>query len=245
MERFSKMVEKDYPTLENTSEEEFRQRKIKSFALRVGRKSAKQEAALEQLWPVYGLDPKQPLDFARTFGRDADTVLEIGFGNGASFAQMAQDNPELNFIGIEVHTPGVALLLIEIEERGLKNIRIYNHDAIEVLDDCIADGSLSKLQLFFPDPWHKKRHNKRRIVKTDLADTLHRKLKQDGLWHIATDWEDYADHCIEVLEPYVGFENTAGKELYIPRPDSRPLTKFEQRGHRLGHGVWDLMYKKV
>jgi len=240
-----KMAKKDYPTLENTSEEEFRQRKIKSFALRVGRKSPAQETALEQHWPSYGLDPKQPLDPVAIFGRNADTVLEIGFGNGASLAEMAANSPELNFIGIEVHTPGVAQLLIQIEERGLKNVRIYNHDAIEVLDDCIADNSLSKMQLFFPDPWHKKRHNKRRIVKTELADTLHRKLQANGLWHIATDWEDYANHCVEVLEPYPGFENTAGKELYILRPDSRPLTKFEKRGHRLGHGVWDLMYKKI
>lgn len=237
--------DENYKRSLNMTEEEFRQQKIKSFALRVGRKTASQTAALEQHWPTYGLDPKQPLDLVDTFGRDADTVLEIGFGNGTSLADMAEAQPELNFIGIEVHTPGVGHLLIQIEERGLKNIRIYNHDAVEVLEDCLADGSLSKVQLFFPDPWHKKRHHKRRLVKTDIAELLHRKLKPSGLWHIATDWEDYALHCLEVLEPFAGFENTAGEDKFIPRPESRPLTKFEQRGHRLGHGVWDLMYKKV
>lgn len=233
-------MSEDKPSLD-----ELKKRKIRSFVLRQGRMTTSQQQALENHWSTYGLDPTKPLDIKEAFGRNSDTVLEIGFGNGASLAQMAEAQPELNFIGIEVHTPGVGHLLIEIQKRGLTNIRIYEHDAIEVLDNCIADASLNKVQLFFPDPWHKKRHHKRRIVKTEFADTLHRKLQANGLWHIATDWEDYAEHCLEVLEPYPHFENIAGEEKFVPRPDTRPLTKFEKRGHRLGHGVWDLMYKKV
>ncbi len=226
--------------------DDIKQRRIRSFVLRQGRKTASQQQALEQHWPRFGLDPEQALDIPATFARPgADTVLEIGFGNGTSLAQMAEAAPQLNFIGIEVHSPGVGRLLMEIAQRGLENIRIYNHDAIDVLEHCIADNSLAKVQLFFPDPWHKKRHHKRRLVSTALADTLHRKLQADGLWHIATDWEAYAKHCLAVLEPHPGFANTAGAQRFIPRPESRPLTKFEQRGQRLGHGVWDLLYKKV
>jgi tRNA (guanine-N7-)-methyltransferase len=219
-------------------------RQVRSFILREGRLTPSQERAMAELWPKYGLDPSQALNIKDTFGRDADTVLEIGFGNGDSLADMAEASPEKNFIGIEVHTPGVGHLLLEIEKRGITNLRIYRHDAVEILKDCLADGVLTTLQLFFPDPWHKKRHHKRRIVQNAFADLVWQKLSDNGIWHIATDWEDYAEHCLEVLEPYKGFDNVAGEDKFIPRPDSRPITKFEKRGHRLGHGVWDIHYKK-
>lgn len=218
-------------------------RQIRSFVLREGRITPSQQRALEELWPQFGLDPGQPLDLVSSFGREAPTIFEIGFGNGDSLAQMAEAQPELNFIGVEVHRPGVGHLLLQIEKRGLSNVRIYNHDAVEVLRDCIPAHSLHKLQLFFPDPWHKKRHHKRRIVQTEFANLVASRLQGDGLWHIATDWEDYAQHCLDILEPHPLFTNAAGADQFISRPASRPLTKFEQRGHRLGHGVWDLLYK--
>lgn len=220
-------------------------RKIRSFVLRLGRLTPNQEKAIDELWPKFGLDPNAPLNMADTFGNDHPVVFEIGFGNGESLAEMAQAQPDKNFIGIEVHTPGVGHLLIEIKQRGLTNIRIYNHDAVEVLENAIPDASLNTVQLFFPDPWHKKRHHKRRIVKDEFADLLRQKMAKDGIWHIATDWEDYAHHCLEVLNPYSGFDNIAEDNAFVPKPDTRPMTKFERRGHRLGHGVWDMMFKKV
>ena len=218
---------------------------IKSFMRRGGRLTASQNRAMKTLWPKYGLDPCEPLDIAQAFERDTDTVLEIGFGNGGALAELAQSHPELNYIGIDVHTPGVGHLLLEIEKRGLTNVKIYRHDAVDVLHNCIADQALTKLQLFFPDPWHKKRHHKRRIVQTKFTALVHRKLKQQGIWHIATDWEDYAVHCLDILEPFPGFDNLAGTALFMPRPEHRPMTRFEQRGHRLGHNIRDLMYRKV
>jgi len=219
-------------------------RQVKSFILREGRLTPSQDRAMTDLWPKYGLSPTHTLNLMQVFNRQADTVLEIGFGNGDSLADMAEAHPDLNYIGIEVHTPGVGHLLLEIEKRGLNNIRIYRHDAVEVLRDCIDDKTLSKVQLFFPDPWHKKRHHKRRIVQNKFANLVHQKIIETGIWHIATDWEDYANHCLDVLEPFDGFTNIAGEALFVPRPEDRPITKFEKRGHRLGHGVWDLMYQR-
>lgn len=236
------MTEKNAPTQDKANQYT---RKIRSFVLRLGRLTPNQEKAIEELWPKFGLDPYVPLNMLDTFGNDKPVVFEIGFGNGESLAEMAQAQPDKNFIGIEVHTPGVGHLLIEIKQRGLTNIRIYNHDAVEVLEKAIPDTSLSAVQLFFPDPWHKKRHHKRRIVKTEFADLLHKKMAENGIWHIATDWEDYAHHCLDVLTPYAGFDNLSKEGAFVPKPDSRPTTKFERRGHRLGHGVWDLIFKKV
>ncbi|MGM0564729.1 MAG: tRNA (guanosine(46)-N7)-methyltransferase TrmB [Pseudomonadota bacterium] len=222
-----------------------KRRHIRSFVLREGRMTPSQQRAMDELWPRYGLDPGQPLDSEATFGRSAPLTLEIGFGNGESLAQMALDNPDRDFVGIEVHGPGVGHLLLAIEKHGLENVRVYKHDAVEVLQHCIGNGALNRLQLYFPDPWHKKRHHKRRIVQTPFADLVAQKLETGGLWHIATDWAEYAEHCLAVLEPHSAFANTSDEPPYIARPEWRPETKFERRGRNKGHGVWDLLYRRL
>lgn len=221
------------------------QHRIKSFVLRQGRLTKSQQNALDNLWPKFGLDISQGmLDLNDVFGRDANTIVEIGFGMGTSLVAMAKANPEQNYIGIEVHRPGVGALLKQIEEEELTNIRVFNDDAIEVLAQCIPENALSGVYLFFPDPWHKKKHNKRRIVQPEFAATIARHLKQGGHFHMATDWEDYSEQMMEVMSAAPDYENTSGEGQFTPRPDYRPLTKFEQRGHRLGHGVWDLIFAK-
>ncbi|WP_235726556.1 tRNA (guanosine(46)-N7)-methyltransferase TrmB [Methylocaldum szegediense] len=181
-------------------------------------------------------------DYGQIFGRSAPLLVEIGFGNGETLAQLASNQPQTNFIGIEVHRPGVAQLLSRLKERELTNVRIFCADAVEVLTTQIADGSLSGVNLFFPDPWPKKRHHKRRLVTPGFASLVARKLKSGGIFHAATDWEDYARHMLDVLEQCEKFENVAGKAKFSPRPEHRPLTKFERRGRELGHDVWDLMF---
>ncbi len=227
------------------TEKENRQhhRTIRSFVMRAGRTTLGQEKALQEVWPIFGLEVKDGLiDFCEVFGREAPTVLEIGFGMGESLVSMAKAAPEMNFIGIEVHKPGVGRLLSRIAEENLTNIRIYAEDAIEVLADCIPDNSLHTLQLFFPDPWHKKKHHKRRIVQADFAQTIKAKLLVDGCFHMATDWQNYAEHMMEIMEQAAGFSNKAGANNYSPQPETRPVTKFQRRGEKLGHGVWDLIY---
>ncbi|ALO43240.1 tRNA (guanosine(46)-N7)-methyltransferase TrmB [Pseudoalteromonas phenolica] len=220
-------------------------RKVRSFVKREGRLTKGQAAAIEKCWSSMGLEHSQGLlDFSQVFGNDNDVVLEIGFGMGKSLVEMAKNAPHLNFIGIEVHRPGVGACLMEADEAGLTNLRVFEHDAVEVLADCIADGSLTTMQLFFPDPWHKKRHHKRRIVQPEFVESLRQKLRVGGVFHMATDWENYAEHMLEVMTAAPGYENISETQDYVPRPDNRPLTKFEQRGHRLGHGVWDLMFKR-
>lgn len=220
--------------------------RIRSFALRQGRLSQAQQNAIDNLWPKFGLEvADELLDFNEVFGREAPTIVEIGFGMGKSLAEMAEANPDQNYIGIEVHRPGVGALLKLIGEKGLTNIRIFNHDAIEVLEQRIPKDSLAGLYLFFPDPWHKKRHHKRRIVQPAFAQSIAKHLKPGGHFHMATDWEDYAEHMMEVMSAAENYRNTAGDKAYTPRPDYRPLTKFEQRGHRLGHGVWDLIFERI
>lgn len=223
------------------------QRRIKSFVLRQGRMSPSQQRSMENNWPKYGLDIEGGLlDLEAVFGRkDAPTIVEIGFGMGTSLVAMAQANPQQNYIGIEVHRPGVGALLKLVEERGLTNIRVFNDDAIEVLERRIPKDSLAGVYLFFPDPWHKKRHNKRRIVQPEFAATLASHIKPGGHFHMATDWEDYAEHMMEVMSVAPDYRNTQPNNAYTPRPDYRPLTKFEARGQRLGHGVWDLIFEKV
>ncbi|AJD46570.1 hypothetical protein S7S_00730 [Isoalcanivorax pacificus W11-5] len=221
-------------------------RKVRSFVLREGRLTLGQQKALDTLWPVYGLERDQGmLDPQAVFGRDAPRVLEIGYGMGASLAAMAEAAPEQDFIGIEVHRPGVGALLMEIEGRGLRNLRSYCDDAVEILELCIPDGSLARVQLYFPDPWHKKKHHKRRIVQPAFIDLVRRKLTPDGVFHLATDWEDYAVHMLEHMEAASGWTNMAGAGVYSERPVWRPETKFERRGARLGHGVWDLLYTRA
>ncbi|KXI30352.1 tRNA (guanosine(46)-N7)-methyltransferase TrmB [Paraglaciecola hydrolytica] len=221
-------------------------RKIQSFVKREGRLTNGQAKALELHWPTMGLEHKDGLlNLAEVFGRVAPLVLEIGFGMGKSLVEMAKNEPDKDFIGIEVHTPGVGACLADAAEQGVTNLRVYDHDAVEILADCIADNSLSRMQLFFPDPWHKTRHHKRRIVQPDFVQKLRAKLEMGGVFHMATDWENYAEHMLEVMSQAAGFKNQSTSNDYVPRPEQRPLTKFEQRGHRLGHGVWDLMFEKV
>ena len=219
-------------------------RTIKSYVLRQGRLTRGQQQALDRLWPVYGIDFQvQPIDLARTFGQAAPVILEIGFGNGDSLLQQAKDHPQHNYLGIEVHRPGVGHLLHLVEDAGIRNLRVINHDAVEVLQQQIPDNSLDCIQLFFPDPWHKKRHQKRRIVNAAFIELVHQKLKPGGTFHLATDWEDYAQYMLAEMEQAQGFVNAAGKGNYA-KNTNRPATKFEHRGRRLGHGVWDLIYKK-
>ena len=220
-------------------------RPVRSYVLRVGRKTPSQERAFEDLWPQYGLKVEDgPLDCAKVFGRHADVVIEIGFGMGDSLAEMAQAHPEQDFIGIEVHTPGVGRLLNLAEEHAITNLRIYAEDAVEVVERCIADNSLAKVQIFFPDPWHKKKHHKRRIIQPEFIAKLYAKMKPGALLHLATDWENYAGYMMEVMSAAEGFSNIAGPGQFSPRPSFRPITKFERRGQRLGHGVWDLLFVK-
>jgi tRNA (guanine-N7-)-methyltransferase len=221
-------------------------RAIKSFVLRQGRVTRAQEEALENLWPVFGITAADtPLDLPSLFGRIAPITLEIGFGNGDSLAQMAAAAPERDFIGIEVHTPGVGHLLKLVGEQGLQNVRVMNSDAVEILQKRIPVGSLNRVQLFFPDPWHKKKHNKRRIVQAPFAALIASRLQTGGVFHMATDWQPYAEQMAEVLGNHPDWRNLAENPPYSPRPESRPLTKFEQRGLRLGHGVWDLCYTPI
>lgn len=221
-------------------------KRIKSFVVRAGRITPLQRENYARHMNEKGLSTGMGmLDYAAIFGNDNPVVLEIGFGMGKSLVEMCQANPNINYIGIEVHTPGVAKILRDAEEFNVQNLRVFEHDAIEVLADCIADASLQTVQLYFPDPWHKSRHHKRRIVQEGFVQTLRRKLKIGGTFHMATDWENYAEHMMEVMNATEGYENAAGAGCYYPRPDFRPLTKFENRGEKLGHGVWDLIFTRI
>ncbi len=229
----------------NNLPERHKQRQIRSFVLRTGRMTDGQKKAYEAAWPNFGLNLSDGLiDNKLVFDRVCPVVLEIGFGMGDSLVEMAEAAPEQNFIGIEVHTPGVGRLLNHVVDKNLNNLRVYCDDAVEVLDQCIADESLNKVQIFFPDPWHKKKHHKRRIIQAAFVQKLRAKLKPGGFIHLATDWEHYAEHMMEVMTAAEGFENICGHEAFSPRPDFRPITKFERRGQRLGHGVWDLLFEK-
>ena len=219
-------------------------RPIRSFVLRGGRMTSAQQRALDANWGDRGLDAADgQFDSGRRFGRQAPLVLEIGFGMGQSLLEQAQADPATDFVGIEVHPPGVGALLQGMAAAGVDNIRIYRDDAVVILRDCIADQSLAGVQIFFPDPWHKKKHHKRRLIQPDFITMLRHKLAPGGFVHVATDWEHYAEYALQVLQADPLLENTASDGGYIPRPPQRPLTKFEARGHRLGHGVWDLMFR--
>jgi len=220
-------------------------RPIRSYVLRTGRMTPAQQRAFDEGWSRWGLEYGAGMpDLEAVFGGPGPRVLEIGFGMGQSLVAMAEAEPGTGFIGIEVHTPGVGKLLHTIAERQLHNIRIYRHDAVEVLRDCIPDASLDTIQIFFPDPWHKKRHHKRRLIQPGFVHCLAGKLKPGGILHLATDWEDYALQMMAVLSAEQGLANTRPPGEFAPRPEHRPLTKFELRGERLGHGVWDLIFRR-
>jgi tRNA (guanine-N7-)-methyltransferase len=227
-------------------------RAVRSFVLRQGRFTPAQQRAFDALWPRFGLDyvsaegmpAGAPRDFDAVFGRSAPRVLEIGFGNGEALRFGAAQDPARDFIGIEVHAPGVGRLLNGLETDGLENVRVFHHDAVEVLSGEIADASLDEVRIYFPDPWHKKRHHKRRLVQPAFVALLVRKLAPGGRLHLATDWQDYAEQMWDVLDAEPGLRNRAGPRGHVPRPAWRPQTHFEARGLKLGHGVWDLLYDK-
>jgi tRNA (guanine-N7-)-methyltransferase len=221
----------------------FPARPIRSFVVRAGRMGPGQVRALAELGPRFVLPYTPALaDFDSVFGRTAPRVLEIGFGMGAATAAIAQARPDTDFIGVEVHIPGVGALLKEIGERGLTNVRIVQHDAVEVLEHMVAPDSLTGVHVFFPDPWHKLKHNKRRLIQPEFVRRLVTRLVPGGTLHCATDWQPYAEQMLQVLSAEPALQNTAAG--YAPKPDYRPLTKFENRGLKLGHGVWDLVFTK-
>lgn len=221
-------------------------RHVRSFVIRAGRMTDAQTRAMEELGPKYLIDASalKTIDFDAAFGRKAPLVVEIGFGMGASFTQMAAEDPLRNYCGIEVHPPGVGSCLKLIEEKGLTNVRIIHFDAFEVIKKCIAPQSVDILQIFFPDPWPKKRHFKRRLINDDFIAMVTPILKHGALVRMATDWEEYAQQMLDVMNRAEGYTNTAEDGTFIPRPAWRPLTKFEARGERLGHGVWDLVFTR-
>ncbi|MFZ7216288.1 tRNA (guanosine(46)-N7)-methyltransferase TrmB [Avibacterium avium] len=242
---FADQKRKTVETAEFTADGRYK-RKVRSFVLRTGRLSDFQRNMMNEYWPIYGLSHQtEPFDFKKIYGNNKPIILEIGFGMGKSLVEMAEQNPDKNYLGIEVHTPGVGACIAYAVEKKVKNLRVICHDATEILRDCIADGSLAGLQLFFPDPWHKAKHHKRRIVQPHFVQTVCQKLANQGFIHMATDWENYAEQMLDVLQNNPQLRNTSDTKDYIPRPESRPLTKFEQRGHRLGHGVWDLYFIKT
>ena len=230
----------------DVSSEDLRARRIRSYVTRAGRISHAQQRALDTVWPVYGIAYRPALvDLTQVFGRDAPTVFEIGFGMGETSAAIAAERPDVNFIGVEVHTPGVGALLKQIDEGGVRNLRIISHDAVEVLEHMIAPATLAGVHIYFPDPWHKARHHKRRLIQPPLVALLASRLAPGAYLHCATDWEDYAVQMLEVLRAESQLVNTASD--YAGRHNSfieRPATKFEQRGLRLGHGVWDLIFQR-
>ena len=220
-------------------------RAIKSFVIRAGRVSPRQQQGLDQWLKEYEvLLGDTPWSFEVLFKRKADTIVEIGFGMGQSLLAMGIANPNLNYIGIEVHKAGVGSLAADLHDNQLTNVRLVAHDAVEVFENQILDNSLAGVQIFFPDPWHKKRHNKRRLIQPNFLKLLAKKIQPGGFIHCATDWQDYAQHMLSVLTDEPSLTNQQIDGGYSPRPETRPLTKFERRGERLGHGVWDLIFIK-
>jgi len=225
--------------------EEKRDRAIRSFVVRGGRLTPSQQLAMDTLWPLYGLEQDAGLiDRQAVFGRDAELVFEIGFGMGDSLAAMALKYPHKDYIGIDVHPPGIGTLLKEIRDRDIPNLKVMQGDAVQVLDSCFTDASLDRIQIYFPDPWHKKRHHKRRLIQAPFVEKLAGKLRQGGILHLATDWENYAEQMMEVMSALPQFRNKAGAGNFSDT-DERVETKFERRGNRLGHGVWDLLFEKI
>ncbi len=222
-----------------------RHRPVRSYVIRGGRLTTGQQRALDELYPRWGIpEGDEPLDLERLFGRDAPRILEIGFGNGESTWRMARNEAEHDFIAVEVHPPGVGRLLLSLERENVDNVRVFLGDAVGFLEQRIADGALDGVRVYFPDPWHKKRHHKRRLIQPDFIDLLVRKLAPGGLLHLATDWVPYAEHMLEVLSAANGLENLSPDGDYVPRPAWRPGTKYEARGDRLGHETRDLLFRR-
>lgn len=220
-------------------------RMIRSFVMRGGRVTARQSKGLIEYFPKYALPPDDGFwSWESIFNRVAPTVVEIGFGMGQSLVSMAEANPDTNYVGIEVHRAGVGNIAYLLNEKSLTNVRIIDKDAVVVIQDHVADESVDGFQIFFPDPWHKKKHHKRRLIQPGWVDTLVSKLKPGGFIHCATDWQEYADQMLEVLTANINLANQSKDNNFVPRPSTRPLTKFELRGERLGHGVWDLIFIK-
>ncbi|HEX3397088.1 MAG TPA: tRNA (guanosine(46)-N7)-methyltransferase TrmB [Steroidobacteraceae bacterium] len=227
-------------------------RRIRSFVLRAGRTTAAQERALSELWPEYGIDLKEtgpqsssePLSLAAVFGREAPRCLEIGFGAGEVIGALAESNPHIDYIGIEVHRSGVGRLLLRAQQCALKNLRIICDDAVDVLKEHVADAAFDEMLVFFPDPWHKKRHHKRRLIDASFAALAADKLRAGGTLRLATDWQEYAEQMLAVCNASPALKSLSRDLTYVPRPEFRPPTRFERRGERLGHGVWDLAYAK-
>jgi len=216
---------------------------IKSFVKRAGRMTNRQQHALAELLPKYQVAFKeQQLDNEMTFANQHAVIVEIGFGMGQSLFECARDNPHQNYIGIEVHSAGVGALVADIHEAGLKNIKVINNDAVTIIKEQIMDNTIDGFQIFFPDPWHKKRHHKRRLIQVEFIQLLVNKLKPQGFLHIATDWQNYAEDILAVCNANTALANQSIDNTFVPRPETRPITKYEKRGQRLGHGVWDLFY---
>lgn len=223
-----------------------RHRRVRSFVRREGRLTPGQQRAMENLWPRYGLDITTAcLDLDAVFGRRAPRILEIGFGNGAALIALAAAHPARDYLGVEVHRPGVGALLLAAAAQGLNNVRVICADAVEVLAHALPDASLAGIQIFFPDPWHKKRHHKRRLIQAEFAALAMRKLAPGGYLHVATDWQDYAQQILAVLGAMPQLRNNAGPGQFAPRPEQRPVTRFERRGQKLGHAVFDLLYTRL
>jgi tRNA (guanine-N7-)-methyltransferase len=220
-------------------------RRIRSFVLRAGRTTPAQERALDQLWPDFGIDLKEtPLDLEVVYGRKAPRCLEIGFGVGEVIGSLAQANPHIDYLGIEVHRAGVGRLLLHAQASALKNLRVICNDAVDVLRDHVPRSSFDEILVFFPDPWHKKRHHKRRLIEASFVTLLAAKLRAGGTLRLATDWQAYAEQMLEVCNAEPALCSISPDSTFVPRPDFRPPTRFERRGERLGHGVWDLAYSR-
>lgn len=217
---------------------------IRSYIVRQGRATAGQRSALDKYGELFCLDPSQSYDWDKLFTNPGPIIVEIGFGNGESLAAMAAASPQVNYLGIEIHRPGVGHLLMLLQQQGLTNVRIFQHDAVEIFEQVVPDGALTGIHLFFPDPWQKRRHHKRRLIRPELMQLMVGKLRVGGYIHTATDWAPYAQQMLKVLSEQRCLHNLSPTGRYHPRPESRPVTKFERRGLRLGHGVWDLIFEK-
>ena len=225
---------------------EYRKKSIRSYVVRSGRITESQRRAFEAHWPFFGLElGSGELDIESIFGSAASVVVEIGFGMGDSLLKMAQASPHQQFLGIEVYPPGVGSIMKRAYDARLKNLRVYLADANDVIEECIGKNTIDRMQLFFPDPWHKKKHNKRRIVTHSFVQLVRSRLVLNGVFHMSTDWKAYAEQMLEIMEQSDGFSNCAGAGKFSVKPDYRPLTKFELRGARLGHDVWDLVFKRI